>query len=70
MNSSKLKGIRVERGYNQQRLAEAIGITLNTYYRKESGRAEFSRDEIEKLATVLCLTAQDVNVIFFDNKLT
>lgn len=70
MNSSKLRGIRVERGYNQQKLAEAIGITLSTYYRKETGQREFSRDEIEKLAKVLCLTAQDVNAIFFDNKLT
>ena len=37
MNSSKLKGIRVEKGKTQKNMAELIGKSLVTYSKKERG---------------------------------
>ena len=41
MNSSKLKGIRVEKGKTQKNMAELIGKSLVTYSKKERGEVEF-----------------------------
>ena len=46
MNSSKLKGIRVEKGKTQKNIAELIGKSLVTYSKKERGEVEFSNEEM------------------------
>ena len=46
MNSSKLKGIRVEKGKTQKNMAELIGKSLVTYSKKERGEVEFSNEEM------------------------
>lgn len=70
MNSNKLKGLRVGRGYTQKRISKEIGITTKTYNRKELGLVEFNRNEISKIAEILEMSLQSVNEIFFENKLT
>lgn len=67
---NKLKGARVAKGYTQDCFGKAIGITLNTYNRKELGIVKFTTDEIIKISNLLEFTIEQVNDIFFDNKLT
>ena len=69
MNSKKLKSKRVLKGLNQDVIAKSLGITLKTYSFKENGKAEFTREEIYKIADILELNIQEVNSIFFDNKI-
>lgn len=69
MNSSKLKGIRVEKGKTQKNMAELIGKSLVTYSKKERGEAEFSNEEMSIVAKALDLTSDQVNAIFFDDNL-
>ena len=59
MNSSKLKGIRVEKGKTQKNMAELIGKSLVTY----------SNEEMSIVAKALDLTSDQVNAIFFDDNL-
>ena len=68
MNSSKLKGIRVEKGKTQKNMAELIGKSLVTYS-KERGEVEFSNEEMSIVAKALDLTSDQVNAIFFDDNL-
>lgn len=65
MNSSKLKGIRVEKGKTQKNMAELIGKSLVTYSKKERGEVEFSNEEMSIVAKALDLTSDQVNAIFF-----
>ena len=69
MNSSKLKGIRVEKGKTQKNMAELIGKSLVTYSKKERGEVEFSNEEMSIVAKALDLTSDQVNAIFFDDNL-
>jgi len=70
LNGNKLKSIRILHSFTQENLAKRIGITPKTYNRKELGVVSFTIFEIIQLASVLNLTLDSVNEIFFDNKLT
>lgn len=70
MNNRKLKAVRVLRGVNQKQIATNLGMTVKTYSFKENGKAEFTREEIYKISNLLDLNIQEVNSIFFDNKIT
>lgn len=65
MNSSKLKGIRVEKGKTQKNMAELIGKSLVTYSKKERGEVEFSNEEMSIVAKALDLTSDQDNCHFF-----
>lgn len=69
MNIKALKSKRVLKGISQSEMAERLGISLVTYNKKETGKIEFKRDEIEKIAVILELSISDVDEIFFDKKL-
>lgn len=70
MNTNKLKGLRVSKGYTQKGMAKELEMAIKTYNRKETGIVEFNRNEIFKLSEVLGLTLGEVNEVFFENKLT
>lgn len=70
MDSIKLKGLRVGAGLTQEQISKELGMATKTYNRKELGLVEFTRDEISKLAKILDMSLQQVNEIFFENKLT
>jgi DNA-binding XRE family transcriptional regulator len=70
MNSLKLKAARVGKGLNQTEAAQAIETTTPTYCNKENGKKAFTTKEIEALAKVLNLNANDVDEIFFDGNLS
>jgi len=60
----KLKGARVEKGYSQDRLAEALGMPVVTYRTKENGISVFTEMEIKKICELL---EKDVTDIFFNS---
>ncbi len=69
MNSSKLKGLRVEKGKTQEEMAKSIEKSLDSYAKKERGEVIFLPDEIAIISNLLEMTFEQVNDIFFDGKL-
>lgn len=65
MNNRVLKAKMYECGYNDQKIAEAIGIDVSTFYRKKSGLSDFTREEIKRIKDTLDLSLDDVDRIFF-----
>jgi len=70
MDRHKLKGIRTTANLTQTELASHLKVTTKTYNHKENGEIEFKLSEILKIAIFLDMTLQQVNDIFFENKLT
>lgn len=70
MNVLGLRSSRVKKGLTQGDIAKKLFITTKTYNRKELGITHFSPEEIKNISIILELTIDEVNQIFFDNKLT
>ncbi len=64
-NQNLLKAKIVERGLSVLEICREIGICVATFYRKVDRDGDFSRFEIEKMAKVLGLSADERNSIFF-----
>ena len=64
-----LKAKRVLKGMYQHEVAKEIGISHKTYNFKENGKVEFNVEEILKVIECLDLNFDEVNDIFFSNKL-
>lgn len=64
-NTAKLKAKIVEKGMVQEEIAQALGMTIATFNYKVNNKREFKASEIKKLSEHLCLTAEEVNTIFF-----
>lgn len=60
--NTKLRGKRVEKGYNQTQLAHKLGISVSSYCQKEKGRIDFTLTEIQDLMYYLDC---DFDTIFF-----
>ncbi len=63
-----LKSLRVANGYNQENVADFIGINRSTYSNYESGEREAPLDVLEKAATLFgcelsLLFEEDVNAV-------
>ena len=69
MNSKKFKIKLLEKDKSIEDIASHIGCNIATLYRKLNGASDFSRNEIQQIANCLELTAEEVNLIFFDEKL-
>lgn len=69
MNPVELKIQRMRKGKSIMQMAEALGLTYDGYLRKEQGRVGFSMEQIVIMTEVLELTADLINIIFFDNRL-
>lgn len=70
MNTLALKGKRIMQGRTQKSLAEALGVTEASYSRKERGLQPFTLSNLQGLIKELCLSAYEVDAIFFDFQLT
>ena len=64
-----LKAKRVLKGMYQHEIAKEIGISHKSYNFKENGKVEFNVEEILKVIECLDLNFDEVNDIFFSNKL-
>lgn len=69
MNVNMLKSKRISKGLIQRRMANKLQITPKTYNSRENGRSEFRTDEILNITAILNLSLEEVNEIFFDNRL-
>lgn len=56
----KLKAKRVEYGMNQKQMAEKLGITANSYSRKETGKKDFTYTEIITILKLFNCKFEDV----------
>jgi len=70
MKNYELAGERNKKGLTQTDMAGAIGVSPQTYNAKELGVRKFTLEDVEKISRVLDLNIEDVNRIFFKNKLT
>lgn len=64
-NKKKLRIAMIEKGYNVAKLAEAIGISESTLYRKIRGDSEFTLSEMLAICRVLDTKWKG---IFFDSE--
>lgn len=56
----KLKGKRVEKGYNQEEMAKLLGMATSTYNLKENGKLEFSMTECIEIMKLLDSKFEDI----------
>lgn len=65
MNSNLLDYKAKTMGLSVADVANALGVDESTYYRKRSGRTDFTRNELRILRDLLNLSAEEMNEIFF-----
>ena len=65
VNTKKLQGKMKEHGFTIEAIAEGIGITTNGFFNKLHNKTEFRASEIMKLNSLLSLSADETNNIFF-----
>lgn len=68
MSANKLKGLIVENGENVEKLANSIGISTGSLYRKISGKTEFTLNEIHAITDHYNLTPDRMIDVFFTQK--
>ena len=69
MNSLELEFARKRKHKTKEDMAAAIGKSVISYTKKESGKVKFSDEEKVIVAKELDLTSEQVNAIFFDGNL-
>lgn len=65
MNINELKGAIVRAGFNQQTLAKAINMPINTLNAKINGKSKINVDEAEMICNVLSITDASEKVKIF-----
>lgn len=60
-----LKSKMVALKINADILSDKLGIDTATFYRKMKGESEFNRSEMQIIRTVLDLSSDDMDAIFF-----
>ena len=56
----KVKEYRIIKGFTQNELSELIGITQQTYSKKERGERSFTLDEVKKLKQILNISYEEL----------
>lgn len=65
-----LRGKMIARGYSVESLAQAMGISRATFYRKKRNYGNgFTVGEVRKMAKILELTSDELNHYFFGDKM-
>ena len=72
MNANLLKGVLRSKGITQETAARKIGISLSRFNAKLNGTggAEFSLGDVQALRNYLELTPEEVDRIFFEEKVS
>lgn len=72
MNTALLKGEIRSKSLTQEDVASEIGISLSRFNAKlnNSGGAEFSLGEVRAIKTLLELSPERVDLIFFNDKVS
>ena len=58
--SNNIEKARTMRGYTQEQIAHALGISRPTYSNIESGKKELSISQAKALASMLCISLEDI----------
>lgn len=66
MNVAELRASIARAGVTNRKIAAELGLSEQALYNKMQGESEFKSSEIKKMANLLSLSMQDVNLIFFD----
>lgn len=69
MKTLEIKGARVRLGYKQRDMAQRLGISTNSYQKKESGIVRFTDEEKMIVSEMLGFDLQTINRVFFGGKL-
>ncbi len=64
-NYASLLGLMREKGYTQESLASAAGISLSQLSAKLNGRYPFKQTDIQNIVTVLDIAPSDLGRSFF-----
>lgn len=65
MNSILLDYKAKQAGLSVANVASALGVDESTYYRKRSGKTDFTRNELRLLKNLLRLSSDEMDAIFF-----
>lgn len=68
MNSTEFRVAVARSGATNRGLARSLGLSEQAFYNKANGSTEFKGSEIKRLAELLNLSMDAVNLIFFDAK--
>ena len=60
----RLRSLRAGLGLTQTDLATALGVTLQTYHKKENNPEEFSQKEIEMLKTIFRVGYDEIFFVY------
>ena len=60
-----LKSQMVKNKINAESMSDKLGINITTFYRKLNGESEFTRQEMGVIKSLLCLSKEDMDSIFF-----
>lgn len=66
MNAPLLEMMIKENKLSNGDVAKYLNIDQSTFIRKKKGETDFLRKEIQKIRTLLNLTSEQVDAIFFD----
>ena len=67
MNSNLLKSVIMRNGETQTILAEAMGIPVSALNQRINGKIEFRRSEINFIKNRYNMTADETDIIFFED---
>lgn len=65
MDAILLEAACKRKGLTIQHVARLLGMDESTFYRKRKGLTDFTRKEIQMLRSILNLTSEEVDEIFF-----
>lgn len=63
-NLQKLRYERMSRKISQEKMAEVLGVTRTTYYKKENGDIKISVEEFSKILDALDIPKKDAGIFF------
>ena len=69
MDQALFKYYVARKGYKLNEIAEILGVNSSTLYRKITGENDFTRSEIITLKNILELTIEELDKLFFNEKL-
>lgn len=65
MNTRKLLGIMVEKGFSQRSLAKAMGVSKNTLNAKLNAKTSFNTEEASKICEILGIEESNLKAEIF-----
>lgn len=68
INEKELRVEMLRNNFTTETLADAIGISRASFSKKLNGHVDFSRMEVMNISSILNLSTEKRDLIFFENK--